>query len=53
MWKQINRMNGVEGAYSHLVYAFLEDAGLRNNDLLLHVEFTFTIQGSQPAKVLR
>jgi len=35
MWKQRKWMNGVEGAYSHLVYA-------GNNDIILHVEYTFT-----------
>ena len=31
-----------QGAYSHLVYAVLEDARCRNNDIILHVENSFT-----------
>ena len=42
MWKQRKWMNGVEGAYSHLVYAVLDDAKCRNSDIILHVEDTFT-----------
>jgi hypothetical protein len=34
-------MNGVEGAYSHLVHAVLQ-AKCRYNDIILHVEDTFT-----------
>ena len=34
--------NGIKGAYSYLVHAVLEDARCRNNDIILHVENSFT-----------